>query len=135
LLKRKDQISEQFTLSPERLKQLALLVDKEVRRRKYFLDPQISITSLCRKVGTNRSYLSQAISFGCGANFCAYINQLRIEEIMCYDKRVLTNEESLYDAALACGFNSRRTFYRAFMHEMGMLPADFVAQYKRLSSI
>ena len=93
----------------------------------------MNIITLSRKVGTNRSYLSQAISFGLGNNFCNYMNQLRIEEIMRYGTHVRLSEELLYETALICGFNSRRTFYRAFLREVGMLPGDFVAQYKRLS--
>jgi AraC-like DNA-binding protein len=126
------QIPERSGLSPERLKQLVSLADKEVRRSKYFLDPQINIYSLSRKVGTNRSYLSQAIAFGHGINFCSYVNQLRIEEILQSGGHALMDEDALYSFALVCGFNNRRTFYRAFLRETGMLPADFVARYKRL---
>jgi len=39
----------------------------------------------------------------------------------------------LYQTALVCGFNSRRTFDRAFLKEKGMLPDDFVARHKSLS--
>jgi len=124
---------ERLGLSPERLQQLAVSIDKKVRKGKYYLDPDIDILSLSRKLGTNRSYLSQAISFGLDCNFCAYMNQLRIEEIIGYGAPVLKSEDSLYDTALVCGFNNRRTFYRAFFREMGMMPIDFVARYKQLS--
>jgi AraC-like DNA-binding protein len=121
---------ERFGLSPERLHQLALTVDRDVRHAKYFLDSQLSLASLSRKIGTNRSYLSQAIAYLTGVNFCSYINQLRIEEILQYKNLALQSEEALYNTALVCGFNCRRTFYRAFFREMGIMPADFVAQYK-----
>jgi AraC-like DNA-binding protein len=128
-----EQAPERAGPSPEHLLQLAATVDKEVRRGKQFLDPRLNLTSLSRKVGTNRSYLSQVISFCFDTNFCAYLNELRIEEIMRYGTHVLHSEELLYDTALMCGFNNRRTFYRAFLREVGMLPSDFVAQYKRVS--
>ena len=61
------------------------------------------------------------------------MNQLRIEEIMRYGDKILNNEQLLYDTAIMCGFNSRRTFNRAFLREVGMMPSDFVTQYKSLS--
>jgi len=104
-----------------------------MQRHKYYLDPQISLTSLSRQIGTNRSYLSVAIGYGYGCNFCTYINRLRIEEAIGYGKQALQSEESLYDTAINCGFNSKRTFNRAFLKEKGLLPVDFVARHKRLS--
>jgi len=115
-----------------RLQPLAESVDKELKRGKYYLDSRLSLDTLSRKVGTNRSYLSQAIYYVSGCNFCGYMNQLRIEELLHGGAPVLQSENALYDAALACGFNNRRTFYRAFLKEKGLLPGDFVARYKIL---
>ena len=115
------------------LQQLAVSVDKELKRGKYYLDSRLSIGSLSRKVGTNRSYLSQVIFFVSGYNFCGYMNHLRIEELLSGGSSVLRDENALYNAALDCGFNNRRTFYRAFLREKGVLPGDFVAQYKILT--
>jgi len=99
-------------------------------RRKYYLEQGLTLDSLSRKLGTNRSYLSKVISKLTGCNFCTYINQLRMEEIMLhYGDDAVESESALYEAALQCGFNSRRTFNRVFLKEMGMLPCDFVVVY------
>ena len=116
----------------DRLQPLAASVDKELKRGKYYLDSRLSLAALSRKVGTNRSYLSQAIFYVSGSNFCNYMNQLRIEELLNGGSPILRDENALYDAALECGFNNRRTFYRAFLKEKGLLPGDFVARYKIL---
>ena len=104
-----------------------------MQQHKYYRNPEISLTSLSRHIGTNRSYLSLTISYGYGCNFCTYINRLRIKELVGYGGSVLQSDDSFYDAALACGFNSRRTFYRAFLREKGILPTDFVTQYKMIT--
>jgi len=100
---------------------------------KYFLDPELSLESLSRHIGTNRSYLSLAIMYGHGSNFNTYINRLRIKELFKHNHKTRLSEKSFYDTALICGFNSKRTFNRAFFREKGLSPIDFVAQYKRLS--
>ena len=112
---------------------MADLTDREVRCHKYFLDPHISLDSLSRKIGTNRTYLTQAILWGSGCSFCTYVNQLRIDEVVQKGEQVLQSEDLLFNTALACGYNNRRTFKRAFFREMGISPADFVAQHKLLS--
>ena len=112
---------------------LAVSVDRELKRGKYYLDARLSLTVLSRKVGTNRNYLSQVIFFVSGCNFCGYMNQLRIKELLGGGASVLQSEHTLFDAALDCGFTSKRTFYRAFYKEKGLLPGDFVARHKQLS--
>ena len=106
------------------------MVDKEMRCHKYFLDQSLCLDSLSRKVGTNRTYLTQAILWGSGYSFCTYVNQLRIEEVMQKGEQVLQSEALLFNTALTCGYNNRRTFKRAFLRKMGISPADFVTQHK-----
>ena len=106
------------------------MVEREMQRQKYFLEPGLTLDSLSRKVGTNRSYLSQVIYGVAGCNFCTYINRLRMEELMHCGDDAMESENALYDRALHCGFNSKRNFNRVFLREMGMLPCDFVAMYK-----
>ncbi|MCL2502859.1 MAG: hypothetical protein FWE99_06985, partial [Bacteroidales bacterium] len=84
----------------DRLQTLAVSIDKKLRRDKYYLDSQLSLSALSRKVGTNRSYLSRAIFFVSGCNFCNYMNQLRIEELLSMGEPVLQSEDELYGASL-----------------------------------
>jgi len=97
-----------------------------MQHKKYFLDPAINLDSLSRKLGTNRSYLSQAIFGIGGCHFYTYINQLRIEEMMRRGDDVMMSKEALYEMAFQCGFDNRRTFNRVFFRETGMLPCDFL---------
>jgi len=99
---------------------------------KYYLDPGLSLESLSRHIGTNRSYLSLAIMYGHGCNFNTYINRMRIKELFKYGHQIRLSEKSFYDTALICGFNSKRTSNRAFLREKGLSPINFVARYKRL---
>ncbi|MDR2585128.1 MAG: AraC family transcriptional regulator [Prevotellaceae bacterium] len=116
-----------------RLQDIKEKLEKEIQHHKYYRDPEINLDTLSRYIGTNRSYLSITIMYGYGCNFCTYINRLRLAEIFDYGDSVFQSEDSLYDIAVMCGFNSKRTFNRAFSREKGLLPIDFVAGYKKLS--
>ena len=104
-------------------------IDSLMRKEKYFLNPRISLSHLVRITGTNRSYLSRAIFQTCGTHFCDYVNGWRVREVI---SRVTarTDKVSLYEEALVCGFNHRRTFYRAFVRETGIPPLDFMRKQK-----
>ena len=102
-----------------------------MQRFKYYLDPELNLESLSRHIGTNRTYLSLAISYRYGCNFSAYVNRLRINELL--NHWGLQNEDSFYGTAWGCGFNSKRTFDRAFLKEKGIAPTDFVAREKRVT--
>jgi len=103
-----------------------------MKQFKYYLDSGLSIESLSRHIGTNRSYLSLAIMYGHGCNFNTYVNRLRIKELLEHNHQTRLREKTFSDTALICGFNCKRTFNRAFFREKGLSPIDFVARYKRL---
>jgi AraC-like DNA-binding protein len=43
----------------------------------------------------------------------------------------LQPDQSVIDIALACGFESQATFYRAFRHAFDMTPGDFRREMAR----
>ena len=76
-----------------------------------FLQPDISLTSVSRELGTNRTYLSVLINQQFGMNFNSYINQYRVKFVNEYLKEnPLVTTEELYQLA---GFGSISTMKRA----------------------
>lgn len=57
-----------------------------IETKKAFLQSDISLTTVCREIGTNRTYLSAMINQQFGLNFNAYINQYRVKYITDYVK-------------------------------------------------
>ncbi len=53
-------------------------------QEKPFLRPDLSLTMVCREIGTNRSYLSAIINTRFGMNFNAFVNRHRVEFISDY---------------------------------------------------
>ncbi len=88
-------------------------IDKLFNEDKVFLESEISLTELARKLKTNSSVISAAINQGFGKNFNDFVNEYRIREF----KRQIHNPDNKHYTKLAialdCGFNSKATFNRA----------------------
>ena len=108
----------------EKVEYLEKLVDY-FKKDKPFLNPELTITEVARKLNVSVKYLSQVINESLGKNFYDFINSYRIEEA----KRQLANEskskktvlEVLYDS----GFNSKSAFNSAFKKHTGFTPTEF----------
>lgn len=79
--------------------------------KQVFLQSDISLTTLSRDLGTNRSYLSALINQQFGMNFNAYINQYRVKYVKDYlaDNPKATKADIFEQA----GFGSLSTLKRA----------------------
>lgn len=85
-----------------------------------FKVPDLRLSDLASKLGTNRTYASQLINNKTNSNFCDYINTHRIT----YAKSLLSspkeNQLTITDIAFLSGFSSQSTFYRVFMKMEGI---------------
>ena len=110
-------------LAPEQvgaiLVELRLLMDKE----RIFLDSQLALPQLAKRIGLSPNYVSQAINEGAGVNFFDFVNRYRVDEA----KRQLGTEDAGNNLAIAMasGFNSKTAFYSAFKKHTGMTPSEF----------
>lgn len=90
----------------------------------WWRDPDLSLASLARKLGTNTSHLSRAINEGLGMNFNELINRERVRAVQ--DELLKIEEErELLEIALAAGFRSKASFNRAFKTYAGMTPSEW----------
>lgn len=78
---------------------------------KPFLQPDLNLTTVCKNIGTNRSYLSGVINSKFGLNFNAFVNQYRIQYLQEYlQKYPETTKENM---AQVSGFGSVSSLKRA----------------------
>lgn len=93
--------------------------------QKVYLEPELTLTELAKKAGTNASVLSKVINKTYGLNFSDYVNRYRVNEVI----RLLEQPEyknfTLLAVAYDAGFNSKSTFNRAFKKVTGMSPKDY----------
>jgi AraC-like DNA-binding protein len=94
---------------------------KEIDTAEYWRNPELTLTMLARRLGTNTAYLSRALNEGAGENFNAIINRRRVEAIQQW---LSSPDESrdLMTLAFDAGFSSKASFNRAFADFAGMSP-------------
>lgn len=88
----------------------------------------ISLNSIAQEFGYNPSYLSRYFKscFNVGVN--QYITRVRLRDAV---KLMQTSENNITYCAFESGFNSIRTFYRAFLKEYGCTPKEYSEQIGR----
>lgn len=111
---------------PDRLRELWKRIEKVMESKKLYLDPSISLTKLALMVGSNRTYLSNAMAEKSG--FRNYLNSLRIKyfcELLEEREKGLSGTEVLGEPsvpihskdislmAMESGFADMRTFQKA----------------------
>ncbi len=95
-------------------------IKEEIDDKKMFLDTNLSRESLAKHLGTNRTYISEAVSQMTGMNFPQYINLLRIKEAerRLHDPEVDVSNFANFGRTL--GFASLNAFRTAFKQQTGM---------------
>lgn len=84
-------------------------------------DPDLTLATLARRLGTNTAYLSRSLKAATGGNFNTVINRRRVDEV----QRLLADpgeRRGVLELAFAAGFNSKASFNRAFSDVAGMTP-------------
>jgi len=108
---------------PERLSTLLSFMSSE----KPYLEPDLALPDLARRMHTNPVLLSQVINAGAGKNFNDFVNEYRVDEFKRQVRDPANAHLSFLGLALDCGFNSKATFNRAFKKFTGTSPKEFTA--------
>lgn len=94
-----------------------------IAREKLFLDPDLTIGRLSRKLGIPSKQLSAAINKSTGENISRYINQFRIDHACNQMMDGISVTTALYDS----GFNTKSNFNREFLRIKGCSPREYIA--------
>ncbi len=99
--------------------------------QKQYIKKNINSTTLAKKIGTNKKYLSQIINYYKKKTITNYINELRIsfciEELK--SNRKLINY-TIQNIAEEVGFNNAESFSKAFYKKTGLKPSYFIKNLK-----
>ena len=120
------QVSMPVVPSPDVLAGRDKLLTYMITERPY-LDPDLSLADLARRLKIPPVLLSQVVNAGVGKNFNDFVNQYRVEEFKQQAQNPANAHLSLLGIALDCGFNSKATFNRAFRKFTGTSPGEFLA--------
>ncbi len=100
------------------------LLENFIEDKKPYLDPDLNLVELSKKLNMTRATLSEVINDGFGLNFNDFINQYRVNAV----KQMLVDGKhqqlSLLGIAYECGFNSKATFNRVFKKMTNTSPTE-----------
>lgn len=92
----------------------------------------ITLNSAAYALGISKSHLSHLFSQQFHINFRHFINATRINKaIMQMRDPTITLTQICY----SCGYENMRTFRRAFIQEIGVLPSDYMRQLRQPTPI
>ena len=88
---------------------------------------KITLDSAARGLGISKSHLSHLFSQQFHINFRHFINGIRIHKaLMQMRDPSITMTQICYN----CGYENMRTFRRAFVQEIGLLPSDYMREVR-----
>jgi AraC-like DNA-binding protein len=97
-----------------------------IRAECWARDPDLTLSRLARRLGTNTGYLSRAINQGIGCNFSEFVATIRADAVA---QRLRQGDAAdLLTIALEEGFGSKASFNRAFAARHGVAPSVFRRQ-------
>ena len=82
-------------------------------KEKLYLDPNLTLASLCKWFDTNRTYLSSFINSAYGMNFSQYVNYYRLKELEWLQSLPANKDESLNTLSVKAGFKNYFNYRRA----------------------
>lgn len=92
----------------------------------FFINPELNLDGLSKELQASKPMVSQVLTSFLGTNFSRFVNEKRIEFAVELLLNPQPNEHpSLEEIAFASGFNTVRSFYRAFNSKYGMSPNKY----------
>jgi AraC-like DNA-binding protein len=110
----------------EELKESKKLVSDYFELEKPYLDPDLNLITLSRKLKMSRSQLSEVINEGFGRNFNDFVNSYRVDAVKQMLQDGKQKQLSLLGIAYDCGFSSKATFNRVFKKIAHTSPTEFL---------
>lgn len=119
--------------APISAQKLAMSAEEEVMQylHENFHDP-ITLTQAAEHLGLSQFQLSRICNHQIGMGFNAYLKSLRVTAAM---RRLAFTNKGMQEIALGCGFESVRTFNRAFSEETGMSPSEYRRAHQQCTAL
>lgn len=106
-----------------RLNGIYLRLQELFEAEKPYLDENITVADVARRLYTNKAYLSRAINDNTGKNFCQYVNHYRVK----YSMQIFKENQDLRVSELAemSGFHTMVSYNMAFRLVTGESPSEW----------
>lgn len=115
-----------MSLSEQEILTYKKLISDVLIDQKMFLNPNLTLAILSDITGIPKYQLSYFFSQTNASSFRSYINRLRIEYAVDFYRQNKGEKMTIEQWSEFSGFNSRVSFYRAFVNVMGFTPSEFI---------
>lgn len=105
-------------------------VSRYMEFEKPYLDPNLTLSRLARKLRVPAKSLSTTINLATGENVSRYVNNARIS----YAQEVLLEDATVTDAMLSSGFNTKSNFNREFLRVTGTNPSAWLQKQRPITA-
>lgn len=106
-------------------KELSLLIIKEMESKKYYLNHDLTIYDLSKKLNISSRLISTCINRNLGFSFTEWVNNYRVEIAIKMIQSDSQNLLSIEGIGMDSGFKSRSAMYAAFKKKLGHSPGNF----------
>ncbi len=123
-----DDVSDDISDENNKVNKLKELYDAIIvlfEKDKMYVQNDLTVSDLSRRLNTNDKYISQAINSYSSGNFSSLVNAYRINEA----RRLIKEhgkELAIKELADRSGFNSLNTFYKKFKEATGLTPLMYI---------
>lgn len=101
------------------------MLDEYMKKNKPFLNERITIKDIADELNVPYYHLSIIINNLLNKNFCDFINEYRIREVLNILNKAKNESVNVLTIAFKCGFNSKSTFNRVFKNKTGTTPSRY----------
>jgi AraC-like DNA-binding protein len=112
-------------LSEKAMLELRQQLDQLMQKDALFLEPELRLEDLAKRLGVSRYQLSEVLNKAIGCNFYEYLNDLRIEKAHQLLLEDVQGKLSIKEIAYEAGFNNKVSFYNAFRKKYGVAPLEY----------
>jgi AraC-like DNA-binding protein len=100
-------------------------IEKLMQEERIFLDPNLTLAMLGKRLKVSSQKLSMAVNSRSGSNFNEYVNRYRVAHAAAILKDARQSHLSIAAVAYDCGFNSLSSFNSAFKKNTGETPSAY----------
>ncbi|MGF1788092.1 AraC family transcriptional regulator [Photobacterium swingsii] len=117
-----DETTSSQIMTSERAHEITSLLDTKIRQDLLYLDPELTLSKLTRKLGIPAKQISIAVNQVYEQNISKIINGYRIEQAM---HSLETSQDTITQIFMNSGFQTKSNFNREFSRIVGMTPSEY----------
>ncbi|MGF1910751.1 AraC family transcriptional regulator [Vibrio kasasachensis] len=114
--------SSTVTMTKEVALEITALLDTKIRRDSLYLDPELTLAKLTRKLGVPAKQISIAVNQVHKKNISKLLNEYRIDHAK---HALMTSQDSITQIFMNSGFQTKSNFNREFSRIAGMTPSEY----------